>query len=313
LRRISRSADILFPVVDEAMNKAGEVPVFKLYGESEQWITPDLIHCESIASRSILHNWHIAPHQHHGLFQLLLLERGHARILLDETQRDMRAGQLLLVPQRVIHGFQFNRHAQGHVITVAYPLLERIARHLDGELAMLGAPGLHTLAGDADGRYARMTCAALAAEYRQPSPHRQGQIEALLTTLLVWASRKAMLLQPAQVSDKGSRHFARFERLIEEHYAGHHPVGYYAQQIGITSAHLNAIARGHAGKSALELIHERVLLEAKRNLAYTSMTVNAVSYALGFADPAYFTRFFKRRIGLAPKDFQRQAGSLMGH
>ncbi|MGK5078746.1 helix-turn-helix domain-containing protein [Janthinobacterium sp. HLX7-2] len=81
---------------------------------------------------------------------------------------------------------------------------------------------------------------------------------------------------------------------------------YYAQCIGITATHLNPIARGHAGKSALELIHERVLLEAKRNLAYTSMTINVLSYALGFAEPAYFARFFKRHTGVTPKDFRMQ-------
>ena len=59
--------------------------------------------------------------------------------------------------------------------------------------------------------------------------------------------------------------------------------------------------------STLELIHERLLLEARRNLAYSTRSVAAVSHALGFVDPAYFTRFFKQRAGLSPRAFRARA------
>ena len=77
----------------------------------------------------------------------------------------------------------------------------------------------------------------------------------------------------------------------------------------MTAAHLNALCRQTVGKSALELIHERMILEAKRNLVYTSMSISEVSYAIGFSDPAYFTRFFKRQVGLSPKEFRKRAGT----
>jgi AraC family transcriptional activator of pobA len=97
--------------------------------------------------------------------------------------------------------------------------------------------------------------------------------------------------------------------MVDESYSKHYPVAWYAEQIGITAAHLNVLCRQAANQSALELIHARVLLEAKRNLVYTSMTVSVVSYTLGFSDPAYFTRFFKRQTGMSPKDFRMQAKS----
>ena len=53
-----------------------------------------------------------------------------------------------------------------------------------------------------------------------------------------------------------------------------------------------------------------MLLEAKRNLVYTAMAVSEVSYALGFSDPAYFTRFFKRQSGWSPRDFRTRAKTL---
>lgn len=86
------------------------------------------------------------------------------------------------------------------------------------------------------------------------------------------------------------------------------PVAHYAHEIGVTPAHLNVLCRQTVDKSALEMIHERLMLEARRNLVYTSMTISQVSYATGFSDPAYFTRFFKREAGVSPKEFRRLAG-----
>ena len=291
------------------MNQANKVPVFKLYGEWEQWLTPDLVHCESIASRSQLHNWQINAHRHHGLFQMLYLEAGNAEIELDDEHHAMQAGQLLLVPQMCIHGFTFDRDAVGYVITIAYPLITRIGQHMGAPLATFNRPSLHSLAHDEQGRYARMAIGMLSREHASQAPHRNVQIESLLTTILIWASRNCLhsRLNHGKENEKGSRHFGHFGRLIDEHYTEHHLVAYYAGKIGVSAAHLNVICRQSAGKSALELIHQRVLLEAKRNLAYTTLTVSVVSYAIGFSDPAYFTRFFKRHTGLAPREFRKQA------
>jgi AraC family transcriptional activator of pobA len=296
------------------MAKVGAIPVYKLYGEHEPWLTPDMVHCESIASRSRLHNWHIKPHQHNGLFQILYLQCGNARIQLDDKHSVMRAGQVLMVPQICIHGFEFDRDAVGYVLTLAYPLINKLTLQMGDGLAALTSPSLHALGEDEESSHIRMAFNAFDAEYRGNAPHRELLMEALLGAILIWLTRHALQALPgdheeAAKGGRRSRHFVRFCELLEDGYSKHHPVAYYAKQIGITAAHLNLLCRQTVDKSALELIHERVLLEAKRNLVYTSMTISEVSYAIGFSDPAYFTRFFKRGVGLSPKDFRRQAGT----
>jgi AraC family transcriptional activator of pobA len=294
------------------MDNTKNVPIFKLYGEKEQWLTPDLVHCESIAARSQLHNWQIKSHQHSGLFQMLFLRAGNAEIQLDDKHHAMHAGQILLVPQMCVHGFKFDKNAVGYVITIACPLITKISGQMEDALAALNGPSILSLVDDDESTAIGLAFSAMDGEYKRHAPHRNLLIESLLTTILIWASRNARhySLKNIQANKKGGKHFAHFGRLIEESYASHHLVTYYAGKIGITPAHLNVIARQTTGKSALELVHERLLLEAKRNLVYTTMTINVVSYALGFADPAYFTRFFKRHIGLSPKDFRKQAGTL---
>jgi AraC family transcriptional activator of pobA len=290
------------------MQQSASVPVFKLYGEYEHWLTADMVHCETIAERSVLHNWQIRPHQHHGLFQILYLKAGKARMRIDDDEFDMRAGHVALVPQMCIHGFQFAPNAQGHVLTLAYPLVERRGGEAGAALLALRKPHLHSLPAGEDGASLHAHFSTIDREYRSVAAHRELVLEALLAVLLAWLARQiAPAALQASQAGRGTRHFAGFCKLIETGYALQHPVAWYAAQLGITAAHLNALCRKTAGQSALALVHERLVLEARRNLVYTSMSVSQVSYALGFADPAYFTRFFKQRTGLSPKVFRDRA------
>lgn len=106
--------------------------------------------------------------------------------------------------------------------------------------------------------------------------------------------------------DKGRVHLQRFTRLLEEHYRAHWSIERYATELGLGAAHLNALRRSLAGLSALQVINQRVLLEDKRNLVYTTMTINQVADSLGLSGPAYFSRFFKRCAGAAPQAFRQR-------
>jgi AraC family transcriptional activator of pobA len=286
-----------------------DVPVYKLYGEQEQWTAPDMVHFESIAARSQLHNWEIKPHQHHGLFQILHLKQGQARVRLDDRHQEMHAGQILMVPQMCIHGFKFAPGADGQVMTMAYPLIYKISRHLGDALAALSGPYIHDLDDEPESRHISMALSALAQEYKSSAQYRILLIESLLGTILAWLMRHAHshFQEASDDLNRGESHFGNFCQLIDECHARHHPVAWYAKKIGITAAHLNVLCRQAVNQSALELIHERMVLEAKRDLVYTSMTVSVISYALGFSDPAYFTRFFKRQVGQSPREFRKNA------
>lgn len=295
-----------------ALQHDPSVPVFKLYGEHAHWLKPDMVHCETIAERSVLHNWQIRPHQHHGLFQIVYLKTGRARMRIDDGEFEMRAGHVALVPQMCIHGFRFAPNAQGHVLTLAYPLVERRGGDAGAALLALRRPHLHRLPAGAEGAGVHAHFSAIDREYRSVAVHRELVLESLLAVLLAWLARQMAPpgMQAVQAT-RGARHFSGFCKLIESAYARQHPVAWYASQLGITAAHLNALCRQAAGQSALEMVHERLALEARRNLVYTSMSVSQVSYALGFADPAYFTRFFKRRTGLSPKAFRARASAAL--
>ncbi|MDB5823478.1 MAG: transcriptional regulator PobR [Herminiimonas sp.] len=284
------------------------VPVYHLYGEQKQWAAPELVHCETIAARSRLHNWVIKPHQHHGLFQAMWLSTGTAEVTLDDRMCQMSAGHILTVPEMCIHGFRFSRNADGKVVTLAYPLIRRLGPELADALLDGHGPVMHDLHDAGQRSMVTDTIAALGDAYREPALHRGLMIESLTSVLLVWLARSARhLSQEAAPPARSDQHFTAFCRQVEAHFEERRGVDWHARQIGISAAHLNVLCRKAIGRSAQEIIHARVMLEARRRLVYTSMTIGEVCSALGFSDPAYFTRFFKRETGLSPRDFRERA------
>jgi|TARA_R110000850_G_scaffold239246_2_gene364043 AraC family transcriptional activator of pobA len=285
------------------------VPVFKLYGETQHWPTPDLLHCESIPERSRLHDWRIRPHRHVDLVHILFISHGSLELELEGAKQRLEGAVTIIVPAMAIHGFHFSPDIGGHIITLAKPLADHL-NELMGESSALRKADFLRLNQPANTQRIATLIDQIDQEYRQPAPGRNRLLEALVQALVVelsrltdYPDRPAKRHGPRQY-DKGRMHLENFQALIEAHYREQPSIEQLAEQIGVSSAHLNLLCRQLAGRSALQLLHERLLLEAKRQLTYTNMTIGEVSDSLGFSEPAYFTRFFKRNTALSPRDFR---------
>ncbi|WP_345797728.1 helix-turn-helix domain-containing protein [Castellaniella sp. MT123] len=312
------------------------IPIYKLYGYGNVWTTPDPLFCETIAAQEKLHNWHVTAHKHADLFQVLFLESGAVTVRLDGQASTLVAGptvarppspddseqgladggHIVVVPQQVVHEFIFRPGSSGYILTLTYALLHPLCERHGLNLNTLTDPAtLQLKAGDAGDAHTALTFHRMDQEYRSlRSPQRGPLLEALLGIVLVWIHQHHRPAGATQAgADPGSQHLTRYAHMIEAHYARQHQVAWYARRIGVTPAHLNSIVQALAGKTALQLIHDRLLLEARRELIYTTRTIGTIADSLGFADPGYFTRFFKRLAGVSPKDFRRGALGTGGH
>lgn len=105
----------------------------------------------------------------------------------------------------------------------------------------------------------------------------------------------------------------QFQHLVEEHYFEQHRIKEYASQMGITADYLSERVKTVLGESPSKLIHHRLMVEAKRLLAYTDLTSAEIGLTLGFNDSAYFSRFFKREADQTPLQFRTQIREKYNH
>jgi AraC-like DNA-binding protein len=108
---------------------------------------------------------------------------------------------------------------------------------------------------------------------------------------------------------RGLQRFTKFRRLLELNFTGWHHVAQYADALACTEKSLTRSALEVTGRTAKEVIAQRITLEAKRLLAHTDRPVSLVSETLGFDEATNFAKFFRRETGLSPRQFrQEQAG-----
>lgn len=285
---------------------ASSIPVFKLYGEGVTWPTPDLLHCETIPKRSRLHHWEIQAHRHADLYQLLYVHRGQAHIEIEGQRQLITRSAVQVVPPLCVHGFRFSEDIDGYVLTLAAPLVSQLQAQMGPAMAVFARAASYPVS--ADRAYINRLFSAIQLEYQTDQAAREVLLHALVGAALVWVGRQVLKGRAASQSPgRAQAYLGQFMQRVEKDFRQHGSVEAMAHGIGISVAHLNSICRELAGQSALQIIHQRQLLEAKRCLIYTTMTVSHLAETLGFADPAYFSRFFRRLTGVSPKAF-REAG-----
>jgi AraC-like DNA-binding protein len=125
----------------------------------------------------------------------------------------------------------------------------------------------------------------------------------ILKSIRIW-KQQHQLEQNDQQTDL--QFIRKFSKLVESHYKTHHTVADYAELLYITPKNLSKKIALLSKTTPNNIIKERIILESKRLLAHTTMTVKEIAYSLNYQDDAYFVRFFTKNTGLSPLSFRKQ-------
>ena len=135
--------------------------------------------------------------------------------------------------------------------------------------------------------------------------YRQRALGALLQLFLIQCTNSCSLnMDQFNEEDSGVCLFRDFKKMVEEKYMDWHQVNQYADAIHITPKHLSATVKKISGKSAKELIQDRITLEAKRLLRYTSSSIKEIAYRLGFVEPLHFSSYIRKQTGRSPSQLR---------
>lgn len=279
--------------------RLSNVQSYSLFGESTH--LPDVLHCETIADRSVLHDWELAPHRHARLHQVLLVEKGGGSVTLDGKAHPLTQGSMVNVPPNHVHSFRFEKDTRGWVTTLADELMDELLVGVGTQRSEINQATV--LQSDA---FIAKTVQQIWLEFSSQEKARALMLRGLSGVLLAWVARQlaAASIGDAQAND--SVLVQRFKALIEQNFASHWKVSQYAKALSISPTHLSRLTRAANGMSALRMVEARLMREARRNLAYTNLSISSIAYTLGFSDPAYFSRVFTRDAGISPKAFRSQ-------
>lgn len=144
----------------------------------------------------------------------------------------------------------------------------------------------------------------LEREFLCESRRKEDMLRAYLQILLIEAERLYTSAIASHLNHPSSL-VQTFKALIEEHFLSQSSVKDYANRLHVTANYLNDVTKRLTGKTAGELIRERLLLEAKRLLVHSDLSISQIAYCLNFKDPSYFGRFFRHQTRQSPGNFRR--------
>jgi AraC family transcriptional activator of pobA len=296
----------------------GPVPSFFLYGEAPRNDDEPTLHVEPIEFRSAPHHWKISPHVHRTLHQVIFVLRGRGVSFAEGAMIAYSPPALIIVPAGTVHGFDFERGTEGFVLSLTDDLLRDISRPNLGVAALFDKCATLELPRQAlRGTDLTRGFKMLVREYACSLPGHALALEGLLKVIFANVLR---LSRPAvESTDAAASRYrqivTQFRELIESAFRQGWSLAEYASALRISQSRLRNACLTVTEQSPMQLVHARILLEAKRQLRYTDVSVSEIGYALGFDDPAYFTRFFSQRTGTSPRAFRlssQQAESRVG-
>ena len=276
---------------------AHAIPRYGLYGEALSANAGEIIHCETIETRSRLYRWEISAHRHPAQWQVLFLASGTAQVTLSGTISSAEGPVAIIAPAGTVHGFRFSEGAVGFVTTLSQEFIGQLAAE-DVLAAALAAPAIVTL-----DQATKRRLLVLGRQLLEAAPTAGGSDQRPLQRALAEAWLRiaiSPLTQPAPRSDRSR--LRDFQTLVERHYREHRPLAFYARELGCTERTLARLTQQALDVTPGQFIHGRIMVEARRLLRFTNASCSQAAAELGFEDPSYFSRFYLRMTGRRPSE-----------
>ena len=280
-----------------------------LFGDQSEPFRGALIHHEPLQMRSDLYNFEIQEHLHTDLVQVFLITEGGGLLYAAGVRIPLESPCVFVIPRNRLHGFVFKSQVRGEVFTIAERFFDQLLSELPDTITSFDRLNYFPL--DVDEGTLRETMwlkEKIIAEMTLSDRVSQLSLKLIFQLLMIKLDRSKQVDQRAMIAsdNRAINHFLAFKKLIKSYSHEGKLVTFYAKKLNLTSVHLNRICQEVVQMSALQIIHEQVLIEAKNYLRGTSNSIAEIAYFLGFKDPAHFSKFFKKIEGIPPVEFRKR-------
>ncbi len=246
------------------------------------------------------------PHSH-DFFQVSLVH-GNGTLMHDFREHDIHGPTLFFLRPGQVHTIGVRDQLTGTVISFTQEFFDHRTPPPSWlyELPFF-SPGAAvpwlTLDEEQAGRFKGLFT-ELQSEFDDARQGAAEALRALLQLLFVRTARLYSTAHPAGQASRGSLLARQFCLEVERHFREWSYLAPYARQLAVSVNHLNETVSEHTGHAAGDLIRQRRLLDAKRLLLHSDLSIAETGYQLGFNDPSYFSRFFRRYTDRTPAQFR---------
>lgn len=252
----------------------------------------------------------LKPHKH-DFFLTILFTKGSGKHTIDFQSYPVQEGSVFMLRPGQSHNWELSDDIDGYVFfhsPAFYALFNQ-------GVEILSFPFFYSSynAPDAQLSSSEMNSIQplfehLFMEFKTDQLLRQQKIGGLIKLIYIELTR-SYIKQHTDSSENPPLYLKKlsdFEQLIDKHFIEEKSVGHYASWLNISRKHLNRITNIMLGKTATQVIGDRVILEAKRLIVENNESLKEIGFHLGYSDYAYFSRVFKIQTGLTPKGFKSE-------
>jgi AraC-like DNA-binding protein len=248
------------------------------------------------------------PHKH-SFYHFVYFSKGLGKHSIDFISFNVEAGQIYFMIPGQVHSWEFEFQPDGYIVNFSEEYLNALitnTRYVDQFNFFSGNANEQVITIPKDGRHqVEQILETVVREGNSKEELKDDFARAALIQLFILVSRYT---SKANGNEKNynSLLLRNFQKLIDQYYKEKKLTKDYASMLYVTPNHLNALSKDITGHSAGELIRDRIILEAKRLLVNAKLTVSEIAHELDFVDNSYFSKFFKKYVGVTPEIFRKQ-------
>ena len=250
----------------------------------------------------------LVSHHRHDYYELFLFVRGGGSHEIDFETFTIEDNSIHFISPGQIHLLNRDKKSKGYVILFSREFYHLGNRNIDAlyDLLFLNKNNLNPTINIPENLLPLFIAQIqlIQSEFNSSNPDKLELLYTYLQVLLIQSKRLFLSQSEAIPGNPATEMLQRFKVAVEKNFTHTHKVSAYADMLCVTPSHLNDVIQESAGVSASQLIHDRLILEAKRMLFHSEESISQIANNLSFEDSSYFTRFFKKQSGMPPGDFR---------
>jgi len=258
-------------------------------------------------------NQYFKPHKKDH-FCMVVTENGKINVHIEDKIHFLKAGKISVIfPDQVHFVSDLSEDLRGKIILFEEILFcsDILKNELSTYNVNLSTQLNCTILSNEDFEQSLDSIKIIKEIYQKPSLIKKEQARFLIKIFLLGLIESVHGLHPIlnqETADKPI--YVRFKKLLNEHYKEHRTVQYYADELVITPKKLNSITKKHCGETAIQSIHNRILIEIKRQLMFSDLSHKEIAFDLGFNSPSALNKFVRAKLQETPTELQQELAQM---